>query len=105
MPSRSTILVGWCYHSITGRVKERRFNGNMALGTKHRLKEAADLCKQQLREKHADQRVLVEEFIAELEGKERDHTRWSAQFADQRQVDAEMVERVDAAFEKWLSGA
>ena len=76
----------------------------MSLGTKHRLKEAADLCKQHLRGKHRDQLVLVEEFIMEFEGKERDHTRWSMQFADHRQVDAEMIARVDAAFEKWLNG-
>jgi hypothetical protein len=77
----------------------------MSIGTKHRLKEAADLCKQHLREKHRDQGVLVEEFITEIEGRESDHTRWSAQFSDQRQLDAEMLQRVDAAFEKWFNGA
>jgi hypothetical protein len=76
----------------------------MSFGTKHRQKDAADLSKQYLREKYRAQRSLVEEFIAELEGKDRDHTRWSQQFADQRQVDAEMLERVDSAFEKWLNG-
>jgi hypothetical protein len=76
----------------------------MSLGTKHRLKEAADLCKQHLRETHPKQSTLIDEFTAELEGKERDHTIWSQRFADQGQVDAEMLERVDAAFEKWLSG-
>lgn len=76
----------------------------MPLGTKHRMKEAADLCKQHLREKHSHRLALVEEFISEFEGKERDHTRWSTQFADQRQVDAEMLGRVDAAFEMWLNG-
>ena len=76
----------------------------MSLGTKHRLKEAADLCKQHLRMTHKDKLALVEEFITEFEGKERDHARWSQQLADQRQVDAEMVGRVDAAFEKWLNG-
>jgi hypothetical protein len=76
----------------------------MSLGTKHRLKEAADLCKQHPREKHAKQDSLVEEFIAEIEGKERDHTIWSQRFADQRQVDPEMLQRVDVAFEKWLNG-
>ena len=67
----------------------------MTLETKHRLNESSDLCKQNLREKHRDQGVLVEEFIMEFEGK--DHTRWSTPFADQRQVDAEMVRPVDAA--------
>lgn len=76
----------------------------MSLGTKHRLKEAADLCKQHLREKHRGQGVLVEEFIAEFEGKERDHTRWSQEFADQRQMDAEMLQRANDVFEKWLNG-
>jgi len=75
----------------------------MSMGTKHRQKDAADLCKQHLRERHADKRALVEEFIAEIEGREKDHTRWSQQFADQRQVDPEMLQRVDAAFEKWLN--
>ena len=48
--------------------------------------------------------ALVEEFIVEIEGKERDHTKWSSQFADLRQVDSEMLQRVGAAFDKWLSG-
>ena len=62
----------------------------------------ADLCKEHLRDHNREQDVLVEKFIVEVEGK--DHTRWSQQFADQRQVDAAMVQRVDAAFEKWLNG-
>ena len=41
--------------------------------TTHRLQEAADLCKQHLREKHSDQGVLVEEFIMEFEGREMHH--------------------------------
>ena len=73
----------------------------MTLGTKHPLQQSADLCKQHLRDR---KNPLVEEFISEFEGKERDHTRWSSQFADLRQVDSEMLQRVDAAFEKWLSG-
>ena len=60
----------------------------MSLGTKHRLQQAADLCKQHLRDK---KNPLLEEFIAEFEGKDRDHTRWSSQFADLRQMDAEML--------------
>jgi hypothetical protein len=73
---------------------------NMTLGAQHRLKEAADLSRQHLREKHTDQSMLVEEFIAEFEGQGRDHTRWSKQFADQRQVPG----RVDSAFAKWVNG-
>jgi hypothetical protein len=38
----------------------------MTLGTQHRLKEAADLRKQHLRERHREQLVLVEEFIVEI---------------------------------------
>jgi hypothetical protein len=78
----------------------------MTLGTKHRLKEAADLCKQRLRERNPDKPELVEEFVHEFEGtgSERDINRWSQQFADQRQIDDEILERVDAAFEKWLNG-
>ena len=74
----------------------------MSLGTKHRLNEAAYLCKQHLGERHRDQLVLVEEFSMESEGRER--TWWGTQSADQRQVNVEMLQRVDAAFEKWLSG-
>lgn len=51
----------------------------MTLGTKHRLQQCADLCKQHLRDK---KNPVVEEFIAEFEGKDRDHTRWSSQFAN-----------------------
>ena len=76
----------------------------MTVGTKHRLKEAGALCKQHLREKHRGQGVPVEELMGEFEGKERDHTRWSTQFADQQQIDTEMLQRVDGAFEKWLNG-
>ena len=68
----------------------------MSLGTKHRLKETADLCKQHLREKHRDQGALVEESIAEFESKERNHTRWSMQFADRRRPESEMFQRIDS---------
>jgi hypothetical protein len=55
-----------CIRSAKPRYEPREY--------KHRLKEAADLCKQHLREQHRDQRVPVEEFIGEFEDKERDHT-------------------------------
>ena len=72
------------------------------LGTKHRLQQSADVCKHHLRDK---KNPLVEEFIAEFEGKDRDHTGGSGQFADLRRMNSEMLQRVDAAFEKWLSGS
>jgi hypothetical protein len=77
----------------------------MAFGTKHRQTHEAGTIKAHLRAGHADKRVLVEEFIAEFEGKERDEVRWSKQFADERRIEAEMLQRADLAFEKWLSGA
>ena len=72
----------------------------MSLATKHRLQQSADGCKQHLRDK---KNPLVEGFIAEFEGRDRDLTRWSTQFADLRRVDAEMFQRANAAFEKWLN--
>jgi len=50
----------------------------MALGTKNRQKQTADLCKQHLREKYSDKLALVEEFILEIEGtsKDADVTQW-----------------------------
>jgi hypothetical protein len=71
--------------------------------TKYRRKEAADLCKRHLREKYPDEPALVEEFIVAFEGKERDDARWIQEFADQRQVDDEMLQRVDAALGMWLN--
>jgi len=40
----------------------------MALGTKNRQKQTADICKQHLRQKYPDKLALVEEFIVEIEG-------------------------------------
>jgi hypothetical protein len=59
----------------------------MALGTKSRQKQTADICKQHLREKYPDKLGLVEEFIAEIEGppKNCDVTRWS-QFTDIKDI-------------------
>ena len=77
----------------------------MSVGTKNRLNQISILCKAHLREKYADQKGLVEEFIPEIEGtgKSHDATKWS-QFTDLRRSDAEMYQRVDEAFEKWLNG-
>jgi hypothetical protein len=76
----------------------------MALGTKNRQKQTAEICKQHLREKYRDQAGLVEEFISEFEGagKNSDLTRWG-RFTDVRGVDKEMLQRLDAHFQTWLN--
>ena len=76
----------------------------MALGTKNRQKQTADLCKQHLREKYADKLRLVEEIIVEIEGPPQniDLTRWG-QFADIKRVKKEMLRRPEIQFENWLN--
>jgi hypothetical protein len=76
----------------------------MSLGTKNRQQQAADQCKQHLRQKHIDKLVLVEEFIHELEGsgRERDISKWR-QFADASHIGAEMLNRLDEHFDNWLN--
>ncbi|MDB6154778.1 MAG: hypothetical protein JWL90_3231 [Chthoniobacteraceae bacterium] len=76
----------------------------MGLGTKNRQAQTADLCKQHLRETHADQLLLVEEFIREFEGsgKENDVTRWG-RFTDLKDIKEEVLVRLDAYFEEWLN--
>jgi hypothetical protein len=46
----------------------------------------------------------VEEFISEVEGtgKNSDLTRWG-HFTDASHIEKEMLSRLDASFEKWLS--
>jgi hypothetical protein len=44
----------------------------MAFGTKNRLKQTAEACKQRLRQKYGDRLSLVEEFILEFEGSGKD---------------------------------
>ena len=75
----------------------------MAFGTKHRHQQQADACKAHLRHNHSAQGTLVEEFIAEIEGRERDKDQWSKQFSNERWIEAEMLQRVDEAFQKWLN--
>lgn len=78
----------------------------MSLGTKNRLLRIANLCREHLRQFRSDQGELVEEYIAEMEnssGGEERHTVWS-RFADTKRSDAEMLERLDAAFQRWLDG-
>jgi len=76
----------------------------MSLGTKNRQQVTADLCKQHLRQKHVDQRVLVEEYILEIEGsgKDGDVTKWG-QFTDASRIQDVMLRRLDDDFEKWLN--
>lgn len=74
----------------------------MNLGTKNRQSKQAEASKKHLRERYADKLALVEEFITEFEGD--DFTRWSKSFTNERRSEKEMLHRVEAAFEKWLSG-
>jgi hypothetical protein len=76
----------------------------MALGTKNRQKQTADLCKQHLREKHPNKLALVQEFILEIEGPPKNYhvTRWG-QFTDIKEIKKEMLERVETRFENWLN--
>ncbi len=73
----------------------------MALGTKNRLIHNATLCRDQLRKGHGDKLALVNEFIAEIEGGEGDAP-WN-QFTDSKRSEPEMLQRVEAAFGKWLN--
>ena len=76
----------------------------MALGTKNRQKQTAELCKQHLRQKYPDKLALAEEFIVEIEGPPQncDLTRWS-QFSDIKDVKKEMLRRLEVRFENWLN--
>ncbi len=76
----------------------------MSMGTKNRLNLIGTTCKAHLREQHASSGGLVEEFILEIEGsgKDADANAWS-QFTDAKRDNAEMLERVDAAFGAWLN--
>ena len=79
------------------------YSPSMSLGTKNRQKQMADACKEHLRISHPAQRVLVEDFIQEIEGKDRDVTAWQ-QFTDQSWSTATMLKRVDQKFQGWLKG-
>ena len=76
----------------------------MALGTKNRQKQTADICKQHLRQKYPNKLGLVEEFIVEIEGPSQncDLTRWG-QFTDIKGVKKEMLRRLEIRFENWLN--
>lgn len=76
----------------------------MSIGTKNRLNLTGTTCKAHLREQHAKNLALVEEFIAEIEGtgKNQDTTKWN-QFTDLKRSTTEMLQRVDAAFDAWMN--
>ena len=76
----------------------------MGLGTKNRQHQTADHCKQHFREKYREKLGLVNEFIDEFEGtgRNQDITRWS-QSADIKDIKAEMLQRLDEHFERWLN--
>ena len=61
----------------------------MGLGTKNRQKRTPDICAQHLREKYRDKLGLVEEFILDFEGKNRDVTR-SVRLADIKDIEEEI---------------
>jgi hypothetical protein len=76
----------------------------MALGTKNRQNETAQVCKQHLRETQRDKLALVEEFIVEIEGagKNHDAARW-LRFSDASWKNGEMLKRLEREFEAWLN--
>ena len=76
----------------------------MSLGTKNRQQQVAQVCKEHLREKHADKLGLVNEYILEIEGAGKNHdvSNWG-QFADASWKNDEMLKRLDVEFEKWLN--
>lgn len=73
----------------------------MSVGTKNRLAQTATLCKEHLRSTFPDQGDLLNEFIAEIEGADRDATAW-AQFADLKRNSSDLVANAEAAFREWL---
>jgi len=77
----------------------------MGLGTKNRLQQTAEACKEHLRTTFAAQAVLVEDYIREIEGSGKNHdvTNWS-QFSDLAHDNAAMFTRLDERFCKWLNG-
>jgi len=77
----------------------------MSVGTKNRLKQTADACKEHLRTTYPTQLVLVDDFIREIEGvgKAQDITKWG-QFTDLSQKTDVMLKRLDETFRQWLGG-
>ena len=77
----------------------------MGLGTKNRQQQTAETCKEHLRTTNPSQRVLVEDYIREIEGegKSRDVSKWG-QFSDLSRNTGDMLKRLDERFAKWLNG-
>jgi hypothetical protein len=73
----------------------------MSIGAKNRIKQNAQECREHLAEQFPEHADLLPEFIAEIEGPERDAGAWG-QFADQKRDRNEMLERAGAAFLEWL---
>lgn len=90
--------------SSAARLGVLRKRTKMALGTKNRQIQTAELCRQHLREKNQDKLGLVEEFIVEIEGtgKNHDMAKWG-RFADASWKHDETLKRLDQEFEKWLN--
>ncbi len=76
-------------------------SSTMGLGTKNRLLQTANDCKNHLRALFPAQLELVNEFIAEIEGGGRDHMAWD-RFSDLKRSRAELLVRVEAEFREWL---
>lgn len=74
----------------------------MSLGTKNRLAQTASRCREYLRETHHDQLELVNEFISDMEGDDRDVGAWS-KLADLKRSDKELIQRVEDQFQQWLN--
>lgn len=74
----------------------------MALGTKNRQKQIAELCQEYLRTTHRNQLSLVEEFISEFEAAGEAPACWS-RFSDLKRDKQEMLERLEAHFQAWLN--
>lgn len=74
----------------------------MSLGTKNRLAQTATRCREYLRQTHGDKLELVNEFIAEMEGPDRDAGQWN-KLTDLKRNESEMLQRVEESFQRWLN--
>ena len=81
------------------------FFTEMAIGTKNRQNQTAEICREHLRTTYSAQGTLVEDFIVEIEGngKSKDILQWS-RFTNMDRDTAAMLVRLDEKFTKWLNG-